>query len=291
MIWAGAVSDSKHRSDRLVRRRGVLVGVLTIIAIVAAVVASALGLPAAGGAHAGAATTTSTSSTPAPGTGGTGSGVTTQSTTASTSSTPAGSAAPPISTPAGCPSIQYTPYGFGSSYNGLPLTYSATVCNQPPTDAGPAVPFTDVIYGTCQAASDYGCPAPLEIQSWPECHRNYGSYSNGPVDQQMNPSALTTISTLPGLPAAMFDGGTRLELYTGDTTVVVFGDDTSQVMAAGSALSPQLAPHIAAMLLGHRSPPSPAASMASARALIASPNSAQVLRADALGTPPPCTTG
>jgi hypothetical protein len=234
----------------------------------------------------GATGTTSASTTGAT-TSGTTSGTTTTGAPTASGTGPTGAATAPGAPPAGCPNVKYSPYSLGPSYAGLPLTYSAVVCNQPPSGAGPAVPFTDVIYGTCHAVSDAGCPAPLEIQSWPECQRNYGSYSKGSLDQQMNPSVLTTIGALPSLPAAVFDGGSRLEMYTGDTTVVLFGDNASQLMTTASALVPR----IAAKLLA-RSPRATSVRSASAmKAAIDTTAAAQVLRAQALGTPPPCAAG
>ncbi len=197
----------------------------------------------------------------------------------------------PTAPPDGCPHLQYTRYSLGSSFHGLPLTYSAIVCNRPPGHAGPVVPFSDVIYGSCKAVSDYGCPAPLEIQSWPQCHRNYSSYSKGPLDRALNPSALTRIKALPSLPAAMFDEDTRLELYTGDTTVVVFGDDAPRLMTVATFLAPRMVPHIAAAVLGRSARAASLSSASALKAAVDSSTAAHVLRTKALGAPPRCTAG
>lgn len=36
--------------------------------------------------------------------------------------------------------------------------------------------FASLIYGDCEASSDAGCAPPLEIQTWPACERNAGTY-------------------------------------------------------------------------------------------------------------------
>jgi hypothetical protein len=41
-----------------------------------------------------------------------------------------------------------------------------------------------------------------------------------------------------GVPAALFEGGHRLELYTGSVTVVIFGSNRGQLMRAANALKP-----------------------------------------------------
>ncbi|MGH3043052.1 MAG: hypothetical protein ACRDNG_15190 [Gaiellaceae bacterium] len=39
-----------------------------------------------------------------------------------------------------------------------------------------------------------------------------------------------------GVPAALFEGGHRLELYTGSLSVVLFGDGKAQLLRAAEAL-------------------------------------------------------
>lgn len=179
--------------------------------------------------------------------------------------------------PASCPGAAYYPYSLGPSNAGLPLTSSTVICNQTPPEIGPPVPYSESNYGTCLAVSGSSCSLPLTIQSWPECKRNYAMYGSTP------PGQFVTVSSLSGLPAAAFYGGTMLELYTGTTTVVVFGQGTSDVMAAASALVPQMVPRMAASLFGSAAPVGPSA-VSQATALIEQPATAALLHADALGT-------
>jgi hypothetical protein len=86
-----------------------------------------------------------------------------------------------------------------------------------------------LLYGDCEATDDRGCALPLEIESYPACARGPRSYS-GPgasPDRRLR---------LRGVPAAAF-GDDRLELYTRDTTIVVYADgDRSRMRRAASAL-------------------------------------------------------
>jgi len=129
------------------------------------------------------------------------------------------------------------------------------------TNVPNTVPFLSMTFGTCQSDSTEGsgCGPPLAVQVWPECSRNLSSYQvpsstttdgadepmlSTPVqmDQLVGsllpqvltalpqeagqlPSVLSTAlaSQLASLPAASFEDGTRIELYTGDTTIVIFG--------------------------------------------------------------------
>jgi len=184
--------------------------------------------------------------------------------------------------PSSCRAAAFYPYSLGQSYNGLPLVSSTVVCNQTPPGMGPPVPYTDYIYGNCHAVSDYGCAPPIEIQAWPECSRDYAMYADASTTQPTLGSTPVTVSALPGVPAASFEGGARLEMYTGNTTVVIFGSDTSGTMSAANALVPQMVPRMAASLFGSATPRGPTA-MSQATALINQSATATLLRAESLG--------
>lgn len=83
--------------------------------------------------------------------------------------------------------------------------------------------FVSFVYGDCTPDDDMGCAPPLEIQVWPACRRHlalYGSSPSGPTLER---------TTVRGVPAAVLDGGTRLELQTGRSTIVVFGDSRGRL--------------------------------------------------------------
>lgn len=131
----------------------------------------------------------------------------------------------------------------GTILAGLPLVQSQSLCNPPAPGQPVTVPFTSVIYGDCTATPEEGCAPPLEVQTWPECRRNLGLYSTTDAagNQQAYPHTMSSVDG--GLPVATFDGGTRTEIYTGATTIVVFADDPTlmqQTVAAISALEAPL---------------------------------------------------
>lgn len=68
-------------------------------------------------------------------------------------------------------------------------------------------------YGTCEGGND-ACNFPVEISNEPACSRNLAMY--GPL------SPVPHRARLRGAPAAFFEGGSRIEIQTGTTTVVIF---------------------------------------------------------------------
>jgi len=163
------------------------------------------------------------------------------------------SAAYPRRCPAGAP---FPPHYFdlGRSFAGLKMTSKREVCSPaPPAGAnvvsGPseAVGYVSVVYGSCKIVSSDGCAPPLNVQSWPECARDPNSYKPsgalGASEAELNPSEAVTIPTAPWIPARAFEGGTRLEIYSGDTTMVVFSGDRRLANEAASSLAGAIARH------------------------------------------------
>jgi hypothetical protein len=138
-------------------------------------------------------------------------------------------------------SVNFTVYSLGPSFKGLPRVGTDRDC--PPTGPSPAEAaagmkrpnLVAVYYGDCD---DYGadgsCQLPLEIQTWPACERNRASYQFTPEGDPL-PRQDTTIR---GVPAAWYDDGRRLELYTGAVTIVIFGRDQWQMEQAALAVAP-----------------------------------------------------
>jgi hypothetical protein len=120
-------------------------------------------------------------------------------------------------------------YWLGQEFDGLELY--ATVRQVEPTVAGEPAgrDSVDFLYGDCDAR-DGGCPFPLEVQVWPACRRYRALYELGGEAYPYEELRLR------GVPAALFDGGTRLELYTGAVTVVLFGDGPARVREAAQHL-------------------------------------------------------
>jgi hypothetical protein len=78
--------------------------------------------------------------------------------------------------------------------------------------------YVSFVYGECIPFSyDAGCAPPAEIQVWPREARNMGSYDT-PLPGTPQPDE----TRIRGLPAAIFDDGTQLEIYAPRSTIVIF---------------------------------------------------------------------
>jgi hypothetical protein len=127
----------------------------------------------------------------------------------------------------------YEVYWLGRSFEGLKLTGTFRRLEKPGPGEKFGADFTTYLYGTCKPrGSDGGCALPLEIQSWAACKRNLSVYSVTP-DGRPLPHKRTTIR---GVPAAIFEDGLRLEVYTGKTTVVLFGYSGPQLRRAANVM-------------------------------------------------------
>ncbi len=110
--------------------------------------------------------------------------------------------------------------------------------------------YVSFVYGDCAAERDTGCAPPVEVQTWPLCRRSLALYDSGAAPGSARPERVL----VRGVPGALFDQGTRLELETGQSLVVVFArsrelalriaDELEAVdgsVAAGSPLPPPAA--------------------------------------------------
>ena len=114
-------------------------------------------------------------------------------------------------------------YNAGERVDGLPLV--AALRREDTAD------YVSFVYGDCVAGDDAGCAPPAEIQIWPACGRNLGLYdgvqpAGAPAEQIM----------VRGVPALLFDDGTRLEFETGRSTAVVFADTRARTLRIAAAL-------------------------------------------------------
>lgn len=88
------------------------------------------------------------------------------------------------------------------------------------------------LYGECPRATgaastvEGGCLPPLEVQSTPLCEKHARLYS----DREHRATIIK------GAPAAIFDGGRVLEIYTAQTTVTIYGQRPELVLRAAAAL-------------------------------------------------------
>jgi hypothetical protein len=107
---------------------------------------------------------------------------------------------------------------------------------EPDTGAPTRIDKSVTLYGTCSPASNGGrCAPPLQVASWPACERNLALYEKYPApDGTTDPYTMTTIR---GVPAAIFDGGQQIEIYAAETTIVVFSEKAALARAAASRLT------------------------------------------------------
>jgi hypothetical protein len=110
-------------------------------------------------------------------------------------------------------------YWLGSSFGSLPLSALTRRADAPAVAERVRADYVGFIYGDCVALDEKGCAPPLEIQIWPACVRSLADYMLTPSGQPL-PHRRTIMR---GVPAAYFEHGLRLELYTGKVTIVIFG--------------------------------------------------------------------
>ena len=112
---------------------------------------------------------------------------------------------------------------------------------------------SDATYGTCtpEAGSEATCDS-LQLQSYPECDRNFSSYG-GVVEPAgaLSPRKSFLLGGSYKIPTAAFEYGrfgARLEMYTGQTTVVIFShspDPPRLARRAAHALARLIEPKLA----------------------------------------------
>jgi hypothetical protein len=113
----------------------------------------------------------------------------------------------------------------GERVDGLPLV--AIVRRDDTAD------YVSFVYGDCRPSSpEGGCAPPAEVQVWPAARRSLGAYHTSRGGTAPAPE----LTRIRGSPAAFFDAGTRLELYTAQLTVVLFARSRERVGELADAL-------------------------------------------------------
>ena len=133
-----------------------------------------------------------------------------------------------------CGPVDFDHYDAGSEVEGFRKTETFRQCE----DAGAPTRINTVtaVYGSCAAHGDAGCAPPVQISSSPACERNLALYEKYPGPPGA-PRVEYRRTSLRGLPAAIFDSGRRIEIYTGDATIVVYGENKGLTRAAAIRLS------------------------------------------------------
>jgi hypothetical protein len=125
------------------------------------------------------------------------------------------------------PAPDFRTFDLGDKFENLPQRYKPGRKCEPvdPTlaEVDPSVDARhhrenelSVLYGLCPKAP---CETPLSVQTWPVCERTPASYQTAPGGPPLKHEKLR----IRGAPAADYLDQERIEIYTGDSTVVVFG--------------------------------------------------------------------
>lgn len=129
--------------------------------------------------------------------------------------------------------VPFATYWLGTSFEALPLTSRSYSCS-----AGGGEPTRmnemSYVYGDCQPdprQDEPSCSPPLEVQTFPACDRNLSLYGLG-GGLSIGAHRLR----LRGVPAISVVEDSRLELFTGDVTVVIFADSRAQARRAAAVL-------------------------------------------------------
>lgn len=126
----------------------------------------------------------------------------------------------------------FTLYWLGEEFEGFRLTNIGRRLSKPLPEERRGADYVSFIYGSCNPSSHGGCAAPLEIQVWPACVRTLQDYTLTPRGEPLPHSE----RHIRGVPAALFPKEGRLELYSGEVTVVIFGHNEDVVFHAADAL-------------------------------------------------------
>jgi dipeptidyl aminopeptidase/acylaminoacyl peptidase len=132
----------------------------------------------------------------------------------------------------------FATFSTGASFEGLANTHTNRDCDLPFPGETARLNVVDHVYGDCDLDSDVDSPSclyPLVVQSSPACEANRSTLDQGSPDDRVP----VEDTELRGVPAAILDAGRQVELYTGATTIDVYGQDASQVSRAVDAIQPE----------------------------------------------------
>lgn len=131
-------------------------------------------------------------------------------------------------------------YSLGREFDGLEPTQVMRIC-QPPYPGEPVrANYVRYIYGNCDPLAGLpkgtidgaGCAPPITIETWPACERALTDYESAPGV----PLQRAALGQRRGAPAFTFDGGARLEIYTGKSTVVLFSGNAERLKRAVASI-------------------------------------------------------
>lgn len=130
---------------------------------------------------------------------------------------------------------EYKRYYAGLEVAKLPLSVSDRQCTGA-GDGRKAQDSTTYVYGDCAmgAGADDACVSPVQVQTTPLCQKRGSLYRTS--SGKRLPSKRMTVR---GVPAELFESEfdlTTLEIYTGRTTISVYGRGQEEVLLVASKL-------------------------------------------------------
>lgn len=152
----------------------------------------------------------------------------------------------------------YTVYYFGAIVEGMAVSEVNRTANPPdPVTASGRQDAVTYAYGSCPsyprtgpaAGFEGGCLPPIEIQSAPLCEAHANLYTQpGDAPDSAVPEPHKDLK-IKGVPAASFDHGTILQIYTRHTTIAISGTNDRLVRRVADSL--RVAPANAIPRVGH----------------------------------------
>jgi hypothetical protein len=128
-------------------------------------------------------------------------------------------------------------FSAGASVAGLELSGTARRCDPgAAADEAPAN-YVSYIYGECEISPGAtGCREPLEVQTWPACQRSLANYTF-----EGKPMPYKVLGKQEGAEVVeiLFPYGSRIEVYSKSSTIVIFASESSVAQAAVESLTAQ----------------------------------------------------
>jgi len=128
-------------------------------------------------------------------------------------------------------------FSVGPAEGGDSVTEVVRRCDGQSTRRGPRPNYVDITYGSCSVpAGADSCSPPLDVQSFPTCERNLTQYQSEPGTPYPHGPLKRWKG---GAVTVSFDGGTNIEVYTGQSTIEIWGGDPDRVARALEYLRPE----------------------------------------------------
>jgi hypothetical protein len=129
----------------------------------------------------------------------------------------------------------FTFFSLGPEFEGLPVRSIMRRCDS--ADASLHTNYVYYFYGSCNPGTndDIGCAPPIQIVTSSACVRSLADYEKAPGV----PDQGKDLGEHRGVPVFSFDEGNRVEVYTGTSTIILFGADSARLERAIDAIRPE----------------------------------------------------